>query len=154
MNNFDIFELNDNEISDVCSLIIEAFENSQRYSKERVFNEISPTESIFYKKFFVAKIDGKIVGVAGVKATDWASNTHVMYMSAVNKTYRNQGIGRALVEARVKWVINWFNTGRILVSTHKSKRYKSFGFKPIPNCKLDGRQLMVKVFSKRKLENM
>jgi GNAT superfamily N-acetyltransferase len=69
-----------------------------------------------------------MVGVGGLKSADWASSTHILYLSAVEPAYRGLGIGRALVAARIEWIMDRNREGRILVSTTRPKRYRHFGF--------------------------
>lgn len=68
------------------------------------------------------------------------------YLSAVAPTHRRQGIGRALVEARIEWVERHFDSGRILVSSAKNKRFRELGFVPVPKSNIEGRQLLMRRF--------
>ena len=128
------------------ALIVAAFDNPERYGEARVAHEISRPAGLFYRQFFVAMQAGRVLGVAGVKALDWASHTHALYLSAVDKDDRGQGIGRALVDARLEWLKVSFGRGRILVSTRKPRRFKSLGFRVITGSRKEGRWLMLKEF--------
>ena len=112
-----------------------SFAGSDRYTVTRLSEEIRPAGLPFYRQFFVATLNVKneerVVGVGGIKAADWASNTHLLYLSAVHSEFRNQGIGKKLVRARLDWVREKFDHGRVLVSTPKLERFKQFGFKGI-----------------------
>ena len=130
------------------------FSDKERYSIERLGNELVP-ESIsksasFYRQFFIATLHERdaerVVGVAGVKAADWASDTHILYMSAVHPDYRNRGIGKRLVKTRIDWVRSQFVAGRVLVSTAKIDRFKQFGFKAVTQSSEAGRSIMLMEF--------
>jgi predicted N-acetyltransferase YhbS len=56
---------------------------------------------------------------------------------------RSQGIGRALIEIRMEWVERQFSSGRILVSTSRTKRFREFGFAEIKGSEINDRHLML-----------
>ena len=122
------------------------FSDRERYSVKRLTEEVKQMQMPFYRKFFVAEFQGTIVGGGGVKAVDWASDTHVLYLSAVAPKFRSRGIGKALVKARLDWLADNFKTGRLFVSTQKIERFKSFGFKQVSQPSHDGRTIMIKEF--------
>ncbi len=124
-------------------LLVRAFTNSERYGAERLDEELRASSGLFYRRFFVATEARDIIGIGGVKAADWASHTHLLYLSAVAQERRGQGIGQALVKARVKWVEQNFKSGRILVSSTKGKRFRDLGFVEVPKSVIEGRQLML-----------
>jgi len=124
-------------------LVEQAFADPERYDKERIAREMLGNHPVFYRQFFVAIKGGRIVGVSGVKAADWAAKTHLLYLSAVTPEMRGQGIGRALVEVRMEWVERQFSSGRILVSTARTKRFREFGFVEIKGGEINDRYLMM-----------
>jgi len=124
-------------------LVEQAFADPERYDRERVAREMLGNHPVFYRQFFVAIKGGRIVGVSGVKAADWAAKTHLLYLSAVTPEMRGQGIGRALVEVRMEWVERQFSSGRILVSTARTKRFREFGFVEIKGGEINDRYLMM-----------
>ena len=128
------------------TLLINAFSKPERYSVQRLSDELLADDPIFYRRFFVAVEAGKIIGIGGVKAADWASHTHLLYLSAVALEHRGKGIGRALVKARVDWVEKNFKSGRILVSSPKAKRLIELGFTEIRKSFMDGRHLLFRRF--------
>lgn len=124
-------------------LLEQAFADPDRYDRERIAREILNNHPVFYRQFFVAVKGGRIVGVAGVKAADWSAKTHLLYLSAVTPDMRSQGIGRALIEIRMEWVERQFSSGRILVSTSRTKRFREFGFAEIKGSEINDRHLML-----------
>ena len=127
-----------------------SFAGSDRYTVSRLSEELKPAGLPLYRQFFIATLNVKneerVVGVGGVKAADWASNTHILYLSAVHPEFRNQGIGKKLVRARVEWIRAKFGHGRVLVSTPKLERFKQFGFKPASRTCDKGRAIMIMEF--------
>lgn len=119
---------------------------SDRYEKSRLVEEVYSVETLpFYRRFFAAyDANDKLLGVGGIKAADWASDTHILYMMAVDQQYRGQGIGSDLEKARLLWVRENFSHGRCLVSTRHKKRFMRWGFASISE--IDGRHLMVMEF--------
>lgn len=147
--NFDVQPLDFKNKSDVkacISLLSDAFVKSERYKESRIAKELRPLEAPYYRQFFVAKLGNKIVGVAGIKSADWASQTHIFYLAAVNSSHRGLGIGRLLIQARMVWLKKNFTTGRALVSSTKFKRFNGFGFKTVAKSKLDERYLLQHVW--------
>jgi len=124
-------------------LIEHAFADPDLYDRERIAREILGNHPVFYRQFFVAIKGGRIVGVGGVKAADWSAKTHLLYLSAVTPEMRGQGIGRSLIEVRMEWVERQFSTGRILVSTARTKRFREFGFVEIKGSEINDRHLML-----------
>ncbi|UCV07471.1 GNAT family N-acetyltransferase [Dechloromonas denitrificans] len=128
------------------TLIVNAFADPVRYSAERVGHELRSNDKVFYRQFFIAVQDGEIRAVGGAKAADWAAKTHLLYLSAVAPESRGQGIGRALIKARIEWLEKNFPSGRIIVSTSHCKRFRSLGFVDIRKGTVDGRHLMLRRF--------
>lgn len=119
---------------------------SERYEKNRLVAEInSVEEQPFYKKFFAAyDFDGTLIGAGGIKAADWASDTHILYMMAVDEAHRGKGVGSGLEAARIQWLRDNFAHGRCLVSTKHKKRFERWDFKIIDE--INNRYLMILVF--------
>ena len=144
---FAALDLNDAEqVIKTIELLATCFADRERYTIKRLSDELKEAVSPFYRQFIVAVVEGVVVGVGGVKAVDWASNTHVLYLSAVHPSYRSRGIGKALIKARLKWLKESIGSGRVLVSTAKIDRFKLFGFKPVTHAGQDGRAIMLKEF--------
>jgi GNAT superfamily N-acetyltransferase len=130
-------------INCAAAILVEAFNEPGRYSLERILSVMPAVDQPFYRRFFIARLDGEVVGVGGIKAADWASNTHVLYLSAVAEPARGRGIARALVQARIDWARARFGSGTLLVSTRHRKRFVQFGFKPFGETEEHGRTLMM-----------
>ena len=128
------------------TLLVNAFADPERYGAERVRKELRDKDPAFYRRFFVAIDAGEILAVGGIKAADWASKTHILYLSAVTPERRGKGIGRAMIKARVDWAKERFGAGRILVSAAKAKRFRDLGFVEVRNSAIDGRHLLVLKF--------
>lgn len=125
------------------ALLVDAFDNTERYNAQRLNEELRNDAGLFYRQFFIATQGGEIVGFGGVKAADWASHTHLLYLSAVAPQHRGKGIGRALLKTRVEWVKNHFKLGRIVVSSARARRLHDLGFVAIPRSGIEGRYLMM-----------
>ena len=128
------------------TLIVNAFANPERYGPERVRRELREEDPVFYRRFFIAMEAGEVIAVGGVKAADWASRTHILYLSAVAPERRGKGIGRALIKARVAWLEETFKSGRILVSAGKTRRFRDLGFSEVRNSGIDGKHLLIRRF--------
>jgi len=131
------------QLESSIDLVEQAFADPERYDRERIAREMLGHHLVFYRQFFVAIKGGRIVGVGGVKAADWSAKTHLLYLSAVTPEMRGQGIGRSLIEVRMEWVERKFATGRILVSTARTKRFREFGFVEIKGSEINDRHLML-----------
>lgn len=134
-------------LSDAVNLLCANCPNeSERYEKSRLVTEIcSVNIQPFYRKFFGAyDLDGALIGVGGVKAADWASDTHILYMMAVDKAHRGKGVGSDLENIRIQWVRDNFPRGRCLVSTRHKKRFERWDFQTVSE--VNERYLMVLEF--------
>lgn len=127
-----------------------SFAGSDRYTVSRLTEELKPSSLPLYRQFFIitlkVKGEDRVVGVGGVKAADWASNTHILYLSAVHPDFRNRGIGKKLVKSRVEWIRSEFERGRVLVSTPKLERFRQFGFNLATKPCDKGRAIMIMEF--------
>ncbi|MFZ4538994.1 GNAT family N-acetyltransferase [Propionivibrio sp.] len=143
----DKLDVSNHLLTESCvALLVNAFARQERYNAERLRDELLGGSSLFYRQFFVAYAAGEIIGFGGVKAADWASHTHILYLSAVAPEHRGQGIGHELVKVRIDWVKQNFKSGRILVSSAKAKRFRELGFADVPKSAIDGRHLMMRRF--------
>lgn len=144
---FDTLDTRSPALLEACvTLVANAFADPKRYSAERIVREFQSDDSVFYRRFFVATEGSQILAVGGVKAADWASHTHILYLSAVAPEQRGKGIGRALIKARIAWLESKFKHGRILVSAAKTRRFRDMGFVEVRNSAVEGRHLMVRRF--------
>ena len=128
------------------TLIVNVFADPVRYSAERIRLELSSDDPVFYRRFFIATHESEVVAIGGVKAADWASRTHILYLSAVAPERRGQGIGRALIKARLDWLEANFAAGRILVSATKLRRFRDLGFAELRHGRIDGKHLLLRRF--------
>lgn len=119
---------------------------SERYERSRLVTEINTVEEQpFYKKFFAAyDLEGSLIAVGGIKAADWASDTHIFYMMAVEVEHRGKGVGSGLEAARIEWMRENFRHGRCLVSTRHKKRFERWDFKIVSE--INDRYLMILEF--------
>lgn len=126
--------------------MLAAFDNPERYGLERILEQLQAAPPPFYRHFFVCRQQGEVIGVGGVKAADWASDTHILYLSGVAEHARGQGVARALIGARIAWVMENFPHGRLLVSTARSRRFARLGFRLVGKREAEGRRLMLMEF--------
>lgn len=144
MQKFQIYQLDlDDPINRDCAiqLYTQTYpDNNERYSIDRLESELTNRCGWKYRIFFAANIGSRLVGIGAIKAADWASNTHIMYLSAVHEESRGMGIGTALEHARIEYVKQSFSCGRILVSTKHHKRFSKHGFDVVSE--IDGRHMM------------
>jgi GNAT superfamily N-acetyltransferase len=134
-------------ISDAINLLCSNCPNeSERYEKSRLITEIAVVDTLpFYKTFFGAyDFDNTLIGVGGIKAADWASDTHILYMMAVDETHRGKGVGSHLEIARIQWMRDNFSHGRCLVSTKHKKRFERLDFSIVSE--VNNRYLMILEF--------
>lgn len=119
---------------------------SNRYEKCRLVNEIANLdERPFYRKFFGAyDSTGMLIGLGGIKAADWASDTHILYMLTVEQNHRGKGVGSDLEMVRIQWMRDHFSHGRCLVSTKHKKRFERWNFKSVSD--INDRHLMMLEF--------
>lgn len=127
-------------------ILFTAFADPERYSLARIAEQLQPAPPPFYRHFFICHQHGEVVGVGGIKAADWASDTHILYLSAVTEHARGQGIARTLIATRIAWVMENFPHGRLLVSTARSRRFARLGFRLMGKREAGGRRLMLMEF--------
>lgn len=128
------------------AVLLASFADRERYGEERLRQELVPLPQPFYREFFLIEADQQVVGIGGVKAAEWASDTHILYLSAVADDYRGQGLARALLAARLEWLHEQFKHGRVLVSSAKTRRFREAGFKSISKTGKSGRELLLLEF--------
>ncbi len=127
-------------------ILFVAFDNPERYSRARITEQLTPAAQPFYRHFLIARHGDEVVGIGGIKAADWASDTHILYLSAVTEHARGQGIARALIAARIAWAMENFTAGRLLVSTARPRRFARLGFRLMGKREAAGRRLMLMEF--------
>ncbi|WP_347986386.1 GNAT family N-acetyltransferase [Methylomonas sp. AM2-LC] len=135
------------ELSDAVNLLCSNCPSeSERYERSRLVTEICPIDELpFYRKFFGAyDFDGTLIGAGGIKSADWASDTHILYMMAVDKNHRSKGVGSDLERIRIQWMRDNFPHGRCLVSTKHKKRFEKWDFKTVSE--VNNRHLMILEF--------
>lgn len=130
-------------LDECTTLLFNAFADPERYNRERIRQELRCDDPVYYRRFFIAVEKHQIVAVGGVKAADWASRTHILYLSAVAPEKRGHGIGRALIKARLDWLKSNFTSGRVLVSASKSRRFRDLGFRELRHGHIGGKHLML-----------
>lgn len=129
-----------------ADILLTAFANPERYSLARIEEQLRPAPPPFYRHFFIARLGDEVVGVGGIKAADWASDTHILYLSAVAEHARGQGIARSLIATRIAWAMENFSHGRLLVSTARPRRFTRLGFRLMGKQEAGGRRLMLLEF--------
>lgn len=141
-----ISPMDDADRDAAADVLLAAFADPDRYSRERLIEQLAPAPMPFYRQFFIARQQDELVGVGGIKAADWASDTHILYLSAVTEHARGQGIARALIATRIAWLMENYEHGRLLVSTARSRRFTRLGFRMAGKHDASGRRLMLLEF--------
>ncbi|MCB1954328.1 MAG: GNAT family N-acetyltransferase [Rhodocyclaceae bacterium] len=127
----------------IARLITHAFQATHGYPLGQILDELMPRSGHRYRQFFVARRGEQVLGVAGIKAADWASDTHILFRTAVAPEARGQGLARALVDARLAWLDARLPGGRVLVSCRSPGRFAERGFVPVGAPGPRGWQLMI-----------
>ena len=69
---------NPEEVIQSVEVLHLCFPGNERYSVDRLVSELKGSPEIFYRQFFVATITeetrNRVVGIAGIKAADWATD--------------------------------------------------------------------------------
>ena len=125
-------------------LLLESFDDTQRYGEERIRRALEATAPPLYRVALVALTGHEVVGVGALKAADWASATHILYLSAVAPGFRGRGVARELLRARLEWLQDRFAHGRVLVSTGKQRRFLDSGFRVVSSSDPEGPKLLIK----------
>ncbi len=136
-------------IEQSIALITQSFANNDFYQVERIRHEIATCNPFYQRVFFIATHNEQVIGIGGIRSAEWASKTHILYLSAVHESARQQGIGRALIQERIKWIKSNNDSGRIIVSTAKIKRFKDFGFCVAHKSKLNNKNILIYTFNKK-----
>lgn len=129
-----------------AGILLTAFDDPEHYGLERIMDQLKPASPPGYRHFFICTRGEDVVGVGGVKSADWASNTHILFLSAVAEHARGQGIARSLINARIAWVMENHTSGRLLVSTTRTRRFTRLGFRLMGKQEVGGRRLMLMEF--------
>ena len=80
------------------------------------------------------------------RPADWASRTHILYLSAVAPGTAWAGIGRALIKARLDWLEANFAAGRILVSATGCGVFATWLCRELRHGRIDGKHLLLRRF--------
>jgi N-acetylglutamate synthase-like GNAT family acetyltransferase len=91
--------------------------------------------------YYVAVLDGKIVGCAGYKAAWLMSNTYELIWINIDKNYQGRGIGSMLTHHRLGR-IETIGGNLVLLMSKKRKFFEIFGFESVKE--FDGWHLMSK----------
>ena len=78
--------------------------------------------------FFVARAEGRLVGVAGLEVRD---NHALLRSVAVRPEWRSRGVGRALVNTAIEEAEARGIQGMYLLTTTAERYFPSFGFETI-----------------------
>lgn len=148
---FDLIDLQAQHISVATDIIVNSHANNNKihpnYQRNEIQNILLQSLAPNNKStFIVARVDTEIVGVGGFEKTRFASDTWVLYLLAVDKKYRNQGIGTALIKKRIAMIEQNNHNGRILVSTKHPERFKKLDFKIIDEDIVNNTTLLMKRF--------
>jgi len=83
---------------------------------------------------FVAEMDGKVVGIAGLHTSKVLRKRHTAFLGiSVNKAYQGKGIGTKLMETLINLSDNWLKLVRIELTVfsdneNATKLYEKHGF--------------------------
>lgn len=110
-----------------------AFEGNEHFQKiaKTEFGEMFNKNALHPPLFWVATKDSEIVGIIGVIKEWFSAKTYAVFYLCVDKKYRSQGIGKALLKHAIEYVqvdcLSGENGQIILASKHKNY-YERLGF--------------------------
>lgn len=149
--NFTLRPMQDTDLTDAIAITVENFtidgNTLGQYAIPRVRERLASgfRNNEYAPRFIVAvKEDGEIIGVAGWGRLEFASRTWGLFLSSVNREYRGQGVGTALVRERLRLIEEEAQKGRVLVSTKQRKRFEKLGFRTVDYDKELSLYLMLK----------
>lgn len=149
--NFILRPMQDTDLTNAIAITVENFtidgNTLGQYAVPRVRQRLASgfCKNEYAPRFIVAvKEDGEIIGVAGWGRLEFASRTWGLFLSSVNREYRGQGVGTALVRERLRLIEEQARKGRVLVSTKHRKRFEKLGFRMVDYDKELSLYLMLK----------
>ena len=78
--------------------------------------------------YYVAEIDGQVVGCGGYRSAWLMSNTYELIWVNVKKEFQGQGIGKALTKKRINRIKELGGTLILLMTQTKQQFFEQFGF--------------------------
>jgi len=120
-------------------IVMSNWDKDIAYSAVLEFDEMFKSGSKWPPHYYVAEVDGQVVGCGGLKSAWLMTNTYELIWVNVHKDFKGRGIGKALTERRLKHIRDL--DGRLVLLMTKSPFFfKPFGF--YVNNVFDGYALM------------
>lgn len=136
MENINIRELTKQDVKECAELIISVYQKDGIWLDWTVEDTIRDLEIVFnnpkYKeKYFIAELNGKIIGVAGVAESFMTCSAFELCYATVKHEYQRKGIGTQLTLVRIDYIKQLKEHGYIFVSSRYPQFFEKLGFKQV-----------------------
>lgn len=138
MENIIIRELTKDDIKECAELIVSVYQKDGIWlnwtiEKTIIDLEISFDSPKYKEKYFVAELNGNIIGIAGVAESFMTCSSFELCYATVKHEYQRKGIGTILTIKRIEYVKSFKKHGYIFVDSRYPKFFDKLGFKQVVN---------------------
>jgi N-acetylglutamate synthase-like GNAT family acetyltransferase len=131
-----IGEMREEDIQKCAELIVGVYQKDGIWLNWTVEDTVRDLKIAFdnpkYKeKYLVARLNGEIIGIAGVAESFMTCAAFELCYATVKHEYQRQGIGTQLTLARIDYIKRFKEHGYIFVSSRYPKFFDKLGFKQV-----------------------